>query len=80
MREALSGLIKKRGHLPHGPDARERPAHTFADDFVPDIVSTMFVEAITWWLEHGRSYTPKEMARRSSLLAAALFKEASKWQ
>ncbi len=80
MREALSDLIKERGHLPHGPDARESPAHTLSDDFVPDIVSTMFVEAITWWLEHGRPYTPKEMARRSSLLAAAIFKEASKWQ
>jgi hypothetical protein len=39
----------------------------------------MFVEAITWWLEQGRSYTPREIAMRSALLAAALFKEASTW-
>jgi AcrR family transcriptional regulator len=80
MRAALSGLVKERGHLPHGLDTRERPIHTFSDEFVPDLVSTMFVEAITWWLEHGRPYTPKEMATRSSLLASALFKEASTWQ
>ena len=80
MREALSGLVKERGHLPHGRDAREHSAHTFSDEFVPDLVSALFVEAITWWLEHGRPYTPKEIATRSSLLAAALFKEASTWQ
>ncbi len=80
MREALSDLIKERGHLPHGPDAREYPVHTFSDEFVPDLVAAMFVETIIWWLEHGRLSTPKEMAMRSSLLAAALFKEASTWQ
>src|SRR6266516_403757 len=80
MRAALSGLVKERGRLPHGPDASARPVHTFSDEFVPDLVSTMFVEAITWWLEHGRPYTPKEIATRSALLASALFKEASTWQ
>ncbi len=78
MRAALSGLVKERGHLPHGPDAH--PVHTFSDEFVPDLVSTMFVEAITWWLEQARPYTPKEIATRAALLASALFKEASTWQ
>jgi AcrR family transcriptional regulator len=77
MRAALSDLIKERGHLPHGPDASSRSAHTFSDEFVPDLVSAMFVEAITWWLEQGRPYTPREIATRSALLASALFREAS---
>src|SRR6266699_119827 len=80
MRTSLSGLVKERGRLPHGPDASARPVHTFSDEFVPDLVSTMFVEAITWWLEHARPYTPREIATRSALLASALFKEASTWQ
>jgi AcrR family transcriptional regulator len=80
MRAALSGLIKERGDLPHGTDASAHPVHTFSDEFVPDLVSAMFVEAITWWLEQERPYTPKEMATRSALLASALFKEASTWQ
>jgi len=80
MRASLADLVKERGHLPHGPDAREHPVHTFSDAFVPDLVSAMFVEAITWWLEQGRPYTPKEIATRSALLASALFKEASTWQ
>ena len=80
MRADLSGLVRERGHLPHGPDASSLPVHTFSDAFVPDLVSMMFVEAITWWLEQGRPYTPKEIATRSALLASALFKEASTWQ
>jgi AcrR family transcriptional regulator len=80
MRASLAGLVKERGHFPHGPKASTHPAHTFSDEFVPDLVSAMFVEAITWWLEQGKPYTPREIATRSALLAAALFKEAGTWQ
>ena len=79
MRASLASLIKERGHLPHTPEAGARPAQAFQDELVPDLVSTMFVETITWWLENERPYAPKEIARRSALLAAALFKEASSW-
>jgi AcrR family transcriptional regulator len=80
MRAALAGLVKERRQLPQGPSPSHRPVHTFSDTFVPDLVSALFVEAITWWLEQGRPYTPREIATRSALLASALFKEASTWQ
>jgi AcrR family transcriptional regulator len=80
MRAALAGLLKERGQLPHGPNASDRPLHSFSDGFVTDLVSALFVEAITWWLEQGRPYTPREIATRSARLAQALFKEASTWQ
>jgi AcrR family transcriptional regulator len=80
MRAALAGLIKERGRLPHGPDASAHPVPPLSDALVPDLVSALFVEAITWWLEQGKPYTPKEIATRTALLAAALFKEASTWQ
>jgi AcrR family transcriptional regulator len=82
MRARLSDLIKERGqgHLPHGPNGSALPGHAFSDEFVPDLVSAMFVEAITWWLEQGRPYTPKEIATRTARLSPALFKEASTWQ
>src|SRR5579871_6669701 len=82
MRARLADLIKKRGqgHFPHGPMASAHPVHTFSDELVPDLVSAMFVEAITWWLEQGRPSPPREIATRTALLAAALFKEASTWQ
>jgi AcrR family transcriptional regulator len=80
MRAALADLVKARGRLPHEPNAADWPIHSFSDGFVPDLVSTLFVEAITWWLEQGRPYTPREIATRTALLASALFKEASAWQ
>jgi AcrR family transcriptional regulator len=79
MRTALSELVKERGRLPHGPDASAHPVHAFSDEYVPDIASALFVDTITWWLEHGQPYTPKEMATKAALLASALFKEASTW-
>jgi AcrR family transcriptional regulator len=79
MRARLADLVKERGRLPHGPHESSLPVHTFSDEFVPDLVSAMFVEAITWWLEHGRPYTPREIATRTARLSSALFKEASTW-
>lgn len=79
MRASLADLIQQRGQLPHGPTAPDRPIHAFSDTFVPVLVSALFVEAITWWLEQGRPYSPTEMATRSALLASALFNEASTW-
>src|SRR5207249_5570671 len=51
MRASLADLINEHEHLPHRPTPSDHPVHTFSDEFVPDLVSTMFVEAITWWLE-----------------------------
>lgn len=80
MRAALAELITARGRRPHGPSVSAWPDHTFPDEFVPDLVSGLFVEAVTWWLEQGMPYPPEEIARRTALLAAALFKEASSWR
>ena len=81
MRARLSDLVKGRGqgHLPHRPGASSQAVHRFSDELVPDLVSAMFVEAITWWLEQGRPYPPREIATRTAQLASALFKEASTW-
>lgn len=90
MRARLAELIKKRGggdvgHAslrPQHPARVAHPvhlAHHFSDTFVPDLVTAMFVEAITWWLEQEQSYSPREMATKTALLAAAVFQEASTW-
>ncbi len=78
MRASMVDLVKAHGPLPDGqPVAGRSP---FADAFVPDLVSTMFVEAITWWLEQGKPYPPQEMATRCALLVSAIFRETSTWQ
>ncbi len=77
MRASLAGLIKE--HAASLPRTTDHPVSQFSDEFVPDLVSTLFVEAITWWLERGRPYTPEEIAKRCSLIASAIFKETSTW-
>ncbi|HEY7415095.1 MAG TPA: TetR/AcrR family transcriptional regulator [Ktedonobacteraceae bacterium] len=84
MRARLAELIKEHGSLEdsHSPIISAHaphPAHPFSDMFVPDLVAAMIVEAITWWLEQRQQYTPKELATKTALLAAAVFREASTW-
>src|SRR5437588_3151027 len=81
MRASLADLVNAhgQGHRPFRQPEAERPIFPFSDDLVPVLVSTMLVEAITWWLEQGRLSTPREMATRCALLMSALFKEVSTW-
>jgi AcrR family transcriptional regulator len=81
MRASLVDLIKEFGRLsPQWQPAAAPSLYPTSDEFVPDLTATMFVEAITWWLEQGRPYLPQEIARRCVLLAGAIFKETSTWQ
>jgi AcrR family transcriptional regulator len=75
MRGSLMELLKEYERL----EVWQANHSTGRDDFVANLVVTMFVEAITWWLEHGRPYSSQEMARRSVLLVSAIFKETSSW-
>lgn len=77
MRASLVDLIEQ---LIHSQPVTDRPIYPPSDGFVPDLVSAMLVEAITWWLEQGRPYSPREIARRCAQLASAIFKETSTWQ
>jgi AcrR family transcriptional regulator len=79
MRASLADLVNMHGHRPFRQPEAERSISPFSDDLMPDLMSTMLVEAITWWLEHARPSTPREMATRCALLMSALFKEVSIW-
>jgi hypothetical protein len=76
MRASLVDLLKEYERLP----LADRPIYPTSDEFVPDLVATMFVEAITWWLEQGRPYTLQEIAKRCAQLVSAIFRETSTWQ
>jgi AcrR family transcriptional regulator len=80
MRASLVDLVKEYQRHPLWQPDTDRPIYPASDEFVPDLVVTMFVEAITWWLEQGRPYTPQEIAKRCILLVSAIFKETSTWQ
>jgi AcrR family transcriptional regulator len=80
MRSSLANLVKEHERVPDVHSSSDWPVLTFSDSFVPDLVSTMLVEAIIWWLEKGMPYTPEEIAHRCARLASALFKEVSTWK
>ena len=80
MRASLADLVKEHERILGAVTSSDWPSLTFSDTFVPDLASAMLVEAIVWWLEHGRPYTATEIASRCARLASALFKEVSAWQ
>ncbi len=79
MRASINELIQKYWQLARLHPEFPQPLYPTTDDFVPDILSTMFVETIAWWLEHGRPYPPEAIAHRSISLAMAFFKETMTW-
>jgi AcrR family transcriptional regulator len=80
MRAVLIDLLKEYQRLPDWRPDPDRPIYPASDEFIPDLAATMLVEAITWWLEQGRPYTPQEIATRCASLASAIFKETSTWE
>jgi AcrR family transcriptional regulator len=79
MRTMLIDLLKEYQQQPIWQPSPDRPLYPATDEFVPEIIAAVLVEAITWWLEQGRPYTPQEMANRCISLASAVFTETSSW-
>jgi AcrR family transcriptional regulator len=77
MRASLVDLIEE---ISHQQPVIERPLYPSSDAFVPELVATMFLAAITWWLEQRMPYQPQDIAKRCVLLASAIFKETSTWE
>jgi AcrR family transcriptional regulator len=74
MRATLADMVKE--HLPL-PDSRAAPPST---ELVPTVLSAMFVQSITWWLEHDRPSSPRQIATQSAQLASAVIAQARKWK
>lgn len=79
MRAILIDFLKENQNLPLWQLSPNQSIYPETDDFVPNIVATMIVEAITWWLEEGRPYTSQEIATRCASLVSTIFKETSNW-
>jgi AcrR family transcriptional regulator len=73
MRSTLADMVKE--HLPL-PDSPTAPASA---ELVPTVLAAMFVQAITWWLEHDRPSPPRTIATQSAQLASAVIAQAHKW-
>ena len=76
MRDSLGGMVTE--HLP--PAETSAAARTHATgELAPAVLGAMFVQAITWWLEHDRPLPAREMAARTGRLASAVIAEAATW-
>ena len=75
MRTSLAEMTREHVHTQKG-----KMNLAFEEGFVPTLLAALYVDAIIWWLEQGRLYSPEEMVQRCSLLASSVFKEASIWQ
>jgi AcrR family transcriptional regulator len=79
MRASITELIK--GYEQYAPLQDIALARDpLLSDYVRDIISTLLVETITWWLENNRPFPPKEIALRCGSLASSIFLETSKWR
>lgn len=78
MRASLEEMTREHFRTPDGQQAADSQGP--AGEFVPAMLAALYVDAITWWLEQGKPYAPREFATRCSLLASAIFKEASSWK
>jgi AcrR family transcriptional regulator len=55
-------------------------SRVFADGFVPTLIAAQLIDAITWWLEQGRPYTPGQIATYCYRLMCSTLKEVSVWE
>jgi hypothetical protein len=78
MRAFMMKLLKEYERLPIWET--DQPLYPASDEFIPNLVATMMVEAIIWWLEQARRYTPQEMTRRCARLVTAISKETGTWE
>jgi AcrR family transcriptional regulator len=78
MRASLVQLIGEYEQVPF-IQSLKRAGDPVTEEYARDLIATMFVESITWWLERGRPCTAQEMARRSGSLAFSIFRETNAW-
>ncbi|MBO0780006.1 MAG: TetR family transcriptional regulator [Ktedonobacteraceae bacterium] len=54
--------------------------HIFASGFLPNLVSAQLIEAVVWWLEQERPYSPRQIATYTHHLMRATLREAGTWE
>jgi AcrR family transcriptional regulator len=82
MRAYLADVLCERTQeltfQPNGKRIAE--SSVFAEGFVPALLAGLLIDAITWWLEHGRHYPPRQMATYCHRLVLSSLREVSKWE
>lgn len=55
-------------------------SHVFMDGFVPAMIAAQLMDAVTWWLEHGRPYAPEQIATYCFRMMCSTLREVSAWE
>jgi hypothetical protein len=55
-------------------------SRVFTDGFVPALIAAQLVDAVTWWLEQGKPYTTRQLARYCYRLMCAILKDVPIWE
>jgi AcrR family transcriptional regulator len=56
------------------------PTRLLADGFVPAQLAAHLVDTITWWLEQGRPYTPRQIATYQYRMMCSVLKDVPTWE
>jgi AcrR family transcriptional regulator len=78
MRTSLMELMKQHEYNPnmHSNNPNRDPHLT---EYIREMVSTLIVESIIWWLEQGKPYSARVMTERCAGMASAIFTETVSW-
>lgn len=82
MRAYLASVLFERTQALTFHPNRKRIAESrvFVDGFGPTLLAGLLIDAITWWLEHGKPYPPRHMATYCHRLVLSNLREMSKWE
>lgn len=76
--EMLSARLQElAGAINHQHVAEKR---VFTNGFLPNLISAQLIEAIVWWLEQERPYSPRQIATYSYHLMRSALREAGTWE
>ena len=81
MRTYLADMLLERargGDSPQHPKPLARQ-QIVQEGFVPTLLAGQLIDAISWWLEHDRPYTPRQIAGYSHRLILANLLEVNTW-
>ena len=78
MRAYLVETIRKRLHRAESYTKKKYMAGQ--EEFVIALLAALMIDAVTWWLEQGRPYTPRQLATYCSHMVASIVRDASKWE
>jgi AcrR family transcriptional regulator len=80
MRVYLTEMIHQRLQTLQLHMKRLADHRVVADGFVAVLLAGLLVDAITWWLEQGKPYSPSQAATYCSRLIYVILEEATKWE